>query len=67
MLGGGGDEVSIMPVVYSCGKVSISSLGFFCLLVILLNLLILLFLSLSRILPHSRVFQEEEEEETKII
>ena len=29
MLGGGGDEVSFMPVVYSRGTVSVSSLGYF--------------------------------------
>ena len=29
MLGGGGDEVSVMPVVYPRGRVSISSLGYF--------------------------------------
>ena len=27
MLGGGDDEVSVMSVVYPCGKVSVSSLG----------------------------------------
>ena len=27
LLGGGGVEVSIMPVVYPCGMVSFSSLG----------------------------------------
>ena len=29
MLGGGGDEFSIMPVVYPCEMVSVSSLGYF--------------------------------------
>ena len=29
MLGGGGDEVSIMPVVYPLGTVSFSSIGYF--------------------------------------
>ena len=29
MLGGGGDEVSVMPVVYPRGTVSVSSLGSF--------------------------------------
>ena len=29
MLGGGGDEVSVVPVVYPCGTVSVSSLGYF--------------------------------------
>ena len=29
MLVGGGDEVSVMPVVYPCGTVSVSSLGCF--------------------------------------
>ena len=47
MLGGGGDEVSGMPVVYPRRMVSVSSLGSFHLLVHRLNLLILPFLSLS--------------------
>ena len=46
MIGGDGDEVSIMPVVYPLGTVSVSLLGIFCLLVHHLNLLILSFLSL---------------------
>ena len=29
MLGGGGEEVSIVPIVYPCGTVSVSSLGSF--------------------------------------
>ena len=29
MLGGGGDEVSIMPVVFCCGTVIVSSFGSF--------------------------------------
>ena len=29
MIGGGGEEVSIVPVVYPRGKVSISSLDYF--------------------------------------
>ena len=29
MLVGGGDEVSVMPVVYPSGAVSVSSLGYF--------------------------------------
>ena len=29
VIGSGGDEVSIMPVVYPCGRVSVSSLGYF--------------------------------------
>ena len=29
MLGGGGDEVSVMPDVYPHGTVSVSSLGYF--------------------------------------
>ena len=29
MLGGGGDEVSFVSVVYPCGMISVSSLGFF--------------------------------------
>ena len=28
-VGVGGDEVSIMPVIYPCGVVSVSSLGYF--------------------------------------
>ena len=46
MIGGDGDEFSIMPVVYPLGTVSVSLLGIFCLLVHHLNLLILSFLSL---------------------
>ena len=40
VLWGGGEEVSIVSVVYPPGTVSISSL--FCLLVLLLNILILI-------------------------
>ena len=29
MLGDGGEDVSILPVVYPCGTVSVSSLGYF--------------------------------------
>ena len=29
MLGGGGNEVSFRPVVYPCGMISVSSLGYF--------------------------------------
>ena len=29
MLGGGGDEVSVMPIVYPRGTVSVSSLSYF--------------------------------------
>ena len=47
MLGGGVDEVSIIPVVYPYGTVIVSSLSFFHMLVILLNLLVPPFLSLS--------------------
>ena len=47
MIGGGGYEVSIMPVFYPRGTVSVSSLGYFHLLVILIKLLVLTFLSLS--------------------
>ena len=47
MLGVGGDEVSVMSVVYPCGMVSVSSLGYFPLLVHHLNLLISPFLSIS--------------------
>ena len=46
VLGDGGDEFSIVPFVYPCGTVSVSSLDFFSLLVFLLNLLILIFLYL---------------------
>ena len=49
VLGGGCEELSIVPVLYTCGKVSVLSLGyFFYLLVILLNLLILIFLFISK-------------------
>ena len=47
VLGGGVDEVSIIPVVYPYGTVIVSSLSFFHMLVILLNLLVPPFLSLS--------------------
>ena len=47
MLGGGGDEVSVMPIVYPHGTVSVSSLVFFGLLIHHLNLLVLSLLSLS--------------------
>ena len=43
----GGDEVSIVPFVYPRGTVSVSSMVYFCLLVLLLNLLILPCLSLG--------------------
>ena len=46
ILGGGCDEVSIIPVVYPRGMVSVSSLVYFYLLVLLLNVIILTFLSL---------------------
>ena len=46
MLGGGGDEVSVMPFFYPCGKVSVLSLNYFRQLVHHINLLILTFLSL---------------------
>ena len=29
MLGGSGNEVSVMPVVYPCGTIIVSSLGYF--------------------------------------
>ena len=47
MLGDGGGEVSIVPVVYPRGTFSVSSLFLFPLLFILLHLLVLIFLSLS--------------------
>ena len=47
MVGCGGDEVSVMPVVYPRGTVSVSSLGYFCLLVHHINLITLLLLSFS--------------------
>ena len=47
MLGGVYEEVSIVPIVYPRGTVSISPLGSFFLLVLLLKLLVLLLLSLS--------------------
>ena len=46
MLGDGGEEVSKVHVVYPCGMVSISSIGYFLMLVLILNFLILLFISL---------------------
>ena len=46
VLGGGGDKVIIISVVYPCGTVSVSSLGYFRVLVLLLNLFTLLILSL---------------------
>ena len=42
----GGDKVSIVPFVYPCGTVSVLSMGYFCLLVLLLKFPILLCLSL---------------------
>ena len=42
----GGDKVNYVPFVYPRGTVSVSSLGPFCMLVLLLNLSILLCLSL---------------------
>ena len=66
MLGGGGDEVSVMPVVYPCGMVIVSSLR---------SVLSVgssskpshtyLPLSIFQITPYSIVFQEEEGEEAK--
>ena len=44
--GGGGDEVSIMPVFTPVDQLLTYHSIIFCLLVLLLNLLILLFLSL---------------------
>ena len=55
---GWGDEVSVIPIVYPHGTFSVSSLGYFFLLVHNLNLLFLTFLSLSHSTPYSRVFQE---------
>ena len=42
MLGDGGEDLSIVPVVYPRGTVSVSSLSYFCLLVLIINLNILL-------------------------
>ena len=47
MLGGGGEEVSVVPVVYNHGRLVSHHLVLFRLLVIILNFLILLYLSLS--------------------
>ena len=47
VLGGGGGDVTIVPIVYPRGTVSVSSLGSFFWLALLLNLLILFCLSLS--------------------
>ena len=46
VLGGGSDEVSVMPIFYPRGMVSVSSLGSFFLLVHHLNLPVLSFLYL---------------------
>ena len=63
MLGGGGDEVSVMLSVNPRGTVSVSSLGYF------LSVgssskpshpSLPLSLSLSRSIPYSRAFQDEE-------
>ena len=51
MLADGGVYVSVVPFVYTCVKVSVSSLGFFRLLVLLINHPILLYMSL---LEHSK-------------
>ena len=42
----GGEEVSILPVVYPIGAVIVSSIGYFFMLVLLINLIILLVLYL---------------------
>ena len=47
MLGDRGEDVSIVHVVYPREAVSVSPMGYFFLLVLLINLLILLCLSLS--------------------
>ena len=44
MIGGGGEEFSIVPVVYPRGSVIVSSISYFRQLVLLVNLI---FLSLS--------------------
>ena len=59
------DEVNIVPFVYPCGTVSVSSLGSCLSVGTSSNLTILLCLSLLEH-AHSRVFQEEEGEKTKI-
>ena len=41
MLGGEVDEASMISGLYLNGSVSVSSLGYFCLLVLLINLLII--------------------------
>ena len=46
MPGVGGEEVSILPVVYPIGAVIVSSIGYFFMLVLLINLIILLVLYL---------------------
>ena len=54
------------PVGRLLSPVSVSSIGYYCLLVHHINLLILPLLYLYRSTPHSRVFQEEEGGEAKI-
>ena len=64
MIGGGGDEVSVMSVVYPVGRLVSHHWVLFCLLFIIQT-----FSSfpsyLSRSTPYSRVFKEEEGEEVK--
>ena len=59
MIGGGGAEVIVMPVVYHCGTVSVSSLGSF-LSVGSSPKPSRPFLPLSWSTPYSKLFQEEE-------
>ena len=49
MLGGEVDEASMISGLYLNGSVSVSPLGYFCLLVLLINLLIIPWISLSNI------------------
>ena len=70
-IGGGGDEVSVTPVVNPCGMVSVSSLGYFLSVVSSSkpshpSLPLSLSLSISHSTPYTRLFKEEEGKETKI-
>ena len=62
MIGDGGEEVSIVPVLYPRGTVSVSSIGSFSSVGYSSKPSHPSF-PLSRITPNSRVFQEEDGEE----
>ena len=65
VIGGSGDEVSVMSVVYPMGRLVSHHSVLFCLFLIL-ETFSSFHSSLSRSTPYSRVFQEEEREEVKI-